>query len=262
MARVVQVDVIDNGIILQSDPRVEGKEGIVVFVTRDEAIAHITELLDSKIAEKGVTLSNAAPTVAKATLEKSEGAPIQFPDKKANPAQGPELPDGDDGHHLPPGFSDTGAYEAELRRLVDDNDRDAAHARLKAHVDAGRVEPYKPRLGIKNLVDLIRQGDKLGGAGSEEGEALPAEKETTNAAPNGTLPSGAAIPEGVPPPTGHDPFAIGPTREEVQAALQAAAGRTDVNTAFGVLKQLGYLKITELPAELYGQAIESANAIK
>jgi hypothetical protein len=58
MARVVQVDVIDNGIIIQSDPRVEDKEGIEVFVTRDEALNRIADLLDNKIAEKRVQLSD------------------------------------------------------------------------------------------------------------------------------------------------------------------------------------------------------------
>lgn len=254
MARVVQVDVIDNGIIIQSDPRVEDKEGIEVFVTRDEALNRIADLLDNKIAEKKVRLSDVVLP-----------APAQ--------TNGPE--EDDSGHHLPAGFgseADPGApenqdehddYEAELRRLVDDNDRDAAHARLKAHVDNAVIEPYKPRLGIKNLVDLIRQADKAAAAGQGQQE-LPG---TEDDAPNGRLPSGAPLPDGVPPPTGHDPFAAqddaapAVTVQDVSAALQAAAKRTDANTAFGVLKAHNASKVTDLNPSEFAQVIAEANAI-
>lgn len=254
MARLVQVDVVDNGIIFQTDPRVEDKEGIEVFQTRDEALNRFADLLDNKIAEKKVRLSDVVlPSPAQTGTDAA-------------------LEEDNSGHHAPPNTSGEGApenqdahdgYEAELRRLVDDNDRDAAHARLKVHVDNAVIDPYKPRLGIKSLVDLIRQADKAaaGGAGQQE---LPG---TEDDAPNGRLPSGHPLPDGVPPPTGHDPFAVqydaapAVTIQDVSAALQAAAKRTDANTAFGVLRNHGASKVTDLDSSIYAQVIAEANAI-
>ena len=246
MARIAQVDVIDNGIIIQSDPRVDGREGIEVYVTRDEALNRFAQLLDAKIAEKGVKLADVVLPNKKSpeAPTKSDGPPIEF--KTAEPTQGVEPPDA---------VENADDYEAELRRLVDDNDRDAAHARLKDHVDAGYIDPYNPRLGIKNLVDLIRQGDKAKLPVGAEPE------ETTTTASSGTLPSGAPLPPGVPPPTGHDPFAVEVTVQDVSAALQAAAKRTDAATAFGVLKAVGATKVTDLESDQYAGVIAAANAL-
>jgi hypothetical protein len=130
------------------------------------------------------------------------------------------------------------------------------------HVDNAVIEPYKPRLGIKNMVDLIRQADKAAAAGAGQQE-LPG---TEDDAPNGRLPSGAPLPDGVPPPTGHDPFAVqddapAVSVQDVSAALQAAAKRTDANTAFAVLKGHGASKVTDLDPAIYNQVIAEANAI-
>ncbi len=243
MAQVMQIHKVDNGYFIQT---VEKEDSPLEGISIANNMAEVETLVHAKLCEiEGVQKSLEAQAPPKSEgvgiVAKAEGPPKD--DRVEPPFQAP--PAGD-------------AYEAELRRLVTDNDRDAAHARLKAHVDADRLEPYKPRLGIKSLVDLIRQGDKLGGAGSEEGEALPDETVTTS---GGKLPSGAPLPDGVPAPTGHDPFGAAPTRDEVQNALQEAAERTDVTTAFGVLKQLGVTKITELPEARYAEAIELANAL-
>lgn len=238
MAQVMQIHKVDNGYFIQTVEK-EGSplEGISIAnnMTEVEALVH-AKLVEIEGVQKAV--------------EKSEGPPIELYPGSANQQQRPPA----DDLVEPPLLLDD--YEAELRRLVEDNDRDAAHARLKVHVDAGRIEPYKPRLGVKNLVDLIRQGDKATASAG-------AEKETETTTSGGTLPSGAPLPDGVPPPTGHDPFAATEevTVQDVSAALQAAAKRTDSATAFGVLKALGATKVTDLTPEQYAGAIANANAL-
>jgi hypothetical protein len=245
MAQVMQIHKVDNGYFIQTiEKEGSAKEGIAIANNMDEVMS----LVDAKLREiEGVQKKLEAK------------APIKF-----------VSPDGDDGHHLPAGFApadelqehDPDDYEAELTRILDDNDRDAAHDRLKVHVDNGVIEPYKPRLGIQNLVSLLREADKKQ-QGTDGEEDVP---------PSGaTLPSGAPLPPGVPPPTpssvkpAADPFATEEavlTIQDVSKALQEAAKRTDALTAFGVLRELGAEKITELDPTVWAEAIAKANNIK
>jgi hypothetical protein len=64
-----------------------------------------------------------------------------------------------------------------------------------------------------------------------------------------------------------DPLSANPlavevvTIQDVSAALQAAAARTDAATAFGVLKKFGAANLTALAEEHWAAAIAEANAI-
>jgi len=243
----MQIHKVDNGYFIQTiEKEGSAKEGIAIANNMDEVMS----LVDAKLREiEGVQ-------------KKIEAKAEIIPFTKPSETEGPHAPPNTSVEGTPEKQDTLEDYEAELIRIIDDNDRDAAHDRLKVHVDNGVIEPYKPRLGIQNLVSLLREADKKQ-QGTDGEEDVP----TSGA----TLPSGAPLPPGVPPPTpssvkpAADPFATGEaviTIQDVSKALQEAAKRTDALTAFGVLRELGAEKITELDPSVWAEAIAKANNIK
>jgi len=241
----MQIHKVDNGYFIQTiEKEGSAKEGIAIANNMDEVMS----LVDAKLRE--------IEGVQKKIEAKADIIPFTKPSETEGPSAPLNIPVDELQEH------DPDDYEAELIRIIDDNDRDAAHDRLKVHVDNGVIEPYKPRLGIQNLVSLLREADKKQ-QGTDGEEDVP----TSGA----TLPSGAPLPPGVPPPTpssvkpAADPFATGEaviTIQDVSKALQEAAKRTDALTAFGVLRELGAEKITELDPSVWAEAIAKANNIK
>lgn len=207
---------------------------------------------------------------------KSEGPPIPLPTAPQAPAT-PPLAEAPPAAPAPSG----GSYEEEIDRIVAANDRDAAHVRLKVHVEAGVIQDYNKRLGVEKLTAMLVEADKL----AQNGGAPATPPEVPAAmGPNcaGSL-NGQPLPDGVPAPTPGTPGFVSnpayapvpqapatpppaagatPVLKDLTDALQRLAATdpaTGPTKAFGIMQQYGAAKASDIPADKWAEAIASAN---
>ena len=86
----------------------------------------------------------------------------------------------------------------------------------------------------------------------------PAERKTTpSSAPDpGPAPASESVPESEPEPDGGTM-----TKEEVRAKLAALATNPKVNVA-AIMAEMGYAKLSDVPAARYQELLDKANAAK
>jgi hypothetical protein len=277
--RVLNVEKIDNGFIVQR-PVTEQEEqtaveqgqrppeGISIAVDAMDALNQVAAIL-------GITMNVSVQAPAK-----PEGSgPIQFPTGGQAGSPPPATPPPAEAPPAAPG-----SYEEEIDRIVAANDRDAAHARLKVHVEAGVIQDYNKRLGVEKLAAMLVEADKLANGGTPAPATPPpaAPPEVPAAmGPNcaGSL-NGQPLPDGVPAPTPGTPGFVpnpayapapatpppatggAPVLKDLTDALQRLAATdpaTGPTKAFGIMQQYGAAKASDIPADKWAEAIASAN---
>lgn len=237
--RVCNVEKIDNGFIVQAVVTEEMEaarlEGIRVTQNPLEAVAYVAELLGVQVQLGGaapVAPPQAPPAAPPVAPPQGGGTTIPFPGTQppAAPPQAPEAP--------------KGSYDEEIDRIVAHNDRKTAHARLKAHVDAGVIQDYNQRFGIEKLAQMLVEADK-------QAELLK------NQQPPAQAP---ATPPAVPPQV---PAASGPVvLKDLTDALQRLAATDPAEgpkKAFAIMQGYGAAKASDIPADKWPEAIAAAN---
>jgi len=217
--RVVTIELIDNGFLIQTEPNPEAKlEGLAIAPTRVDVMAAVDAILTARgfpAAEGGEPLSAEVIPFQAPTLPSGAILPPGVP------APTPGAQDNIAAPGSPTAEAEELGYEDELSRIVADNDRKVAHARLSEHVTDGIIDGYNLKLGIKNLVDLIRKADT----------ALTTTIKTT-AAPAVVTEQETVI-----------------TANDVSQALQAAGTATDATQAFAIVQEYDAMKVTDIPVE-------------
>lgn len=218
MPKVAEVHVVDNGLMIQTAAPSEDRDGILIAFTAPDAI----EMIVSILAERGypmteATLPSGVPVPA--------GVPAPTPQEVATAIEPRN-------------------YDEQLAHYVATNDRSTVRARLDAHVADGFMEEYNNRLGIENLVQLLRAADANADGGPMPGVgAEPAVEPAVVPAPS--------ISMDVPSPA------------DVSRALGAAAalGEEQHTAAMEILQFYGAARVTEIPEDKRVEAIAKANLI-
>lgn len=239
MARIFTADKVDNGFIIQTDPTVEGQEGIFVTQSQEEFIARLVELT---VAATG-TLTEVVPLTH---------VPVTTVDSEQSAQPAPGSPEDIEENVILTSVEGFTA-EAQLMKLVADNDRDGARAILDPLVEAGYAEAYKPRNGIKKMVQDIIAAEKIR---ATSGAPAPA----TEAPPPAENPLGA-------PPPAVDPLGappVPPTAEEFGGFLREqstklnSAGKDGMKLVVGILGKFNAKVLSDIQEN---QRIECGTAV-
>jgi hypothetical protein len=225
MPRILSVDRIDNGFIVQT-VATGNLEGIRIATDEVEVLRMVAGAMGVEMNR--VPASSPSP---KAPLHI-----VNTPEPAADPVFNPRKE-----------CRTIGGMEAELERIFNENDRDAAHKWLKSLMEEGAISGYNLRLGVPKLVCIIRDAE------ARKAESLGAEDAPIKLPEKGS-PAEPDVPGDFFAP---EPPAI--TLAELGDALREAAKRTSPGEAFAILKARKVRRLSELKPEEYRRVLAEAN---
>lgn len=247
MAKICEVHLVDNGLLVQTSAT-EDRDGIFIATTVGEAVGMVDDIVQTRVAARMGSDTMKDPQPEQPTLP--SGAPL--PPGVPPPTGASEQQQSAEVIEFPDVFGSP-AYEAEMQRMVADNDRAAIKKRLDAHVAAGVLEGYNDRCKAPSLVDTLRETDKkvaVANAAPPVAEQPPqTEGNPVTTQGDDLFNPGAAAPE--------------VTVADVSAALSAAAqkGEGQRAAAVAILHKHNAQTVSQLTPDTYPAVIAEANAI-